>query len=113
MPKHDNDDRTDDVIILVDFGDGHLLQVDSDDLSPDELARIGKKSAEAVDKAFDTIRWIAKKAKSTLKNLNNKPDEMELEFGIAVTAKAGMLVFEGTGEFHIKARLVWKNSGSR
>lgn len=103
-------EQTDDVIILVDFGDGHLRQAADHDISDKDLLRIDKKSREAVNKAFDTIKWVAQKADSTLKNLHEQPDEVELEFGIAITTKAGVMVLQDEAGFHIKAKLVWKKS---
>lgn len=100
------------VAILVDFGGGRLTQVDADGMSDEELESVSEESREAVNNALNTLKWVAGRAKTALDNMSEKPDEMELEFGIAITTKAGVLVLQSEAEFHIKAKLVWKNDKS-
>ena len=105
-------DYENDIVILVDFGDGKMKRVTNDD----DIPELNKESQKAVQKAFDTVKWVAKQATNTLDNLDKlhqKPDEMELEFGIAITTKAGVLVMQGEAEFHIKAKLVWKKESTK
>jgi hypothetical protein len=105
------ENNVEDVVVLVDFGDGQLREVaDDDELSEADLAKLGRKSKDAVSEALATITWVAKQAKTVMGNLHDKPDEMELEFGIALTTKAGVIVLQGETQFHIKAKLVWKKT---
>lgn len=69
-----------------------------------------KVSKAAIKNALASIRWVAEGAKKVMENLHEQPDTMELEFGIKVTTKAGIIVAETHGEFHIKAKLIWNKS---
>jgi len=104
-----SNDNSNDLIVLVDFGGGQMRDVADDELSDEDLEHLGGKSKEAVQNSLKTIEWVANNAKGMLDKLHNKPHQMELEFGIAVSAKAGVLVLNGESNFHIKAKLIWKN----
>ena len=101
-------ENNDDVMIFVDF-------IDDDDTETMQVSRRNpgersKKSKEAIENALEGIAWVADGAKKVMKNVHNKPESMELEFGIKITTKAGILVAGTEGEFHIKAKLVWKKA---
>lgn len=103
----------DDILILVDFGDGYMRDVaNGDEPDPKELEDLDDRSRKAVDTALKTVRWVAAKSKAAIDAMVDQPDEVELEFGIQIGTKAGVLVMQGTADFHIKARLVYKKGGS-
>ena len=105
-----NDDN---LIILVDFDEPGLEQVSLlDDISEAAI----EKSKAAIANALDVITWVGEKAKAALDAAHHRPDTAELEFGIKVGSKAGVLVSQADSEFHIKAKLIWnkpKEQGSR
>ena len=100
-----SDDNT---LVLVDFVDerGQLRRVTNE--SEEDLAQLSGKSRDAVEKTLSTIDWVATKAKAMLDNATDKPDEVTLEFGISISTKAGVIVMQAEGEFHIKATITWK-----
>ena len=99
----------DKVLVLVEFDDGGTLRkAGKYDVNPAELAHLSQRSREAVENALNTIDWIAKKAHMLIGTADDSPDEVELEFGIEITAKAGMLVVQADSKFHIKAKVIWK-----
>ena len=103
----------DKVLVLVDFDDGGTVRkAGKYDVNPAELVRLSERSREAVENALNTIDWVAKKAHTLIGNADDSPDEVELEFGIEITAKAGMLVVQADSKFHIKAKVVWKKGGN-
>ncbi|MDQ3933899.1 MAG: hypothetical protein M3340_04630 [Actinomycetota bacterium] len=72
--------------------------------SPEELA---KRSGEALDNAMGTIRGVAAKTKAGIDSIVDKPDEVEVSFGITLTAEAGALVAKVGGEATLQVTLAW------
>jgi len=73
--------------------------------SPEQLAR---DSAEALDRAMATIREMARKTKASIDGLVSKPDELEITFGVKLTAEAGAIVTKVGGEATLQVKLAWK-----
>ncbi|NEP11513.1 MAG: hypothetical protein F6K14_15140 [Symploca sp. SIO2C1] len=74
-------------------------------LTPEALAQ---KSTRAVDKAMGMIRAMAKRTIGTLDTLSNKPNQVELEFGIKFNTEADALIAKTGTEANIKVKMVWK-----
>ncbi len=77
-------------------------------ISTEELA---EKSKVAVDIAMSTMRAMANKAVKTIKKikLSERPDKVELVFGITLDAEAGALVAKAGAEAAIKVTMTWEN----
>jgi Trypsin-co-occurring domain 1 len=74
---------------------------------PEELAQA---SAEAMDRAMDTVRAMAERTKKAVESLDAKPDDIEVTFGIKLTAEAGALIAKVGGEAQLEVKLAWKTS---
>lgn len=92
--------------ILVQFSEARGMQPVS--LSGAELA---EKSAEALDKAMDTIRQMSNRVVSTFKDINlmDRPAQVEVEFGLTLDAEAGALIAKVGTQAGFKVKLVWKH----
>lgn len=73
-------------------------------------ADLAKASAEALDKAMDTIRAMATRTKETVDSLDCRPDDIEVTFGIKLTAEAGAIISKVGGEAALQVKLAWKRS---
>lgn len=111
----EQNDNFNDVVVLVDLEgskQGRVRQVTrgGKDVSPEEISKLSGKSKDAVTNALGTIGWVAKQARATLNGLDisERPAQMELEFGIQITAEAGVIVAKTETQIHITAKLVWK-----
>ena len=93
------------ITVLVDFEDGEIKQVAR--MPAEQLAKLREKSEQAVEQALDMIGWVADKAKVMLDKSHDRPDTVELEFGIRLGTKAGAIVLQGEADFHIKATVIW------
>jgi hypothetical protein len=102
-----NDDN---LIILVDFDEPGMAEVS---LVGDLSETAVEKSKAAIANALRVVTWVGEKAKAALDAAHDRPDEAELEFGIKVGSRAGVLVSQADSEFHIKARLVWKKPAAQ
>lgn len=65
------------------------------------------KATKSFDKALDSVRAIANKAKNTFKDIADSPDEISLEMGIKITAEAGAVLAAVGGEVHFKIEIKW------
>jgi hypothetical protein len=66
-----------------------------------------KKSIEVMDKAMDTIHKMADKVNNTIQMLENRPDHVEMEFGIKFDAEIGAIVAKVTTEASMTIKMVW------
>lgn len=94
----------DEFVILVDFDEPGMRELGITEITQ----AVEEQSRQAIDNALKAITWIAEKTKAALDAAHQRPDKAEIEFGIKVGTKAGILVSEADAEFHIKAKLVWK-----
>lgn len=105
------------IMVLVDFGEGFEDLEEEDEMVEtsvfssiaERLSNRAGKSRESIATSLNVIGWVSQKAKATIDGLTDKPDTVELEFGIKVGSKAGMLVAQADAEFHIKAKVIWTN----
>jgi hypothetical protein len=93
--------------------------VETDDTVPAQgLGRvsIGGVVAEGATEAFDTvlaqIRPIASSVMREVTNAGPEADEIEVEFGIKLTAAAGVALARAAGEGHCKISLKWARKSS-
>ncbi|MBK8031373.1 MAG: hypothetical protein IPK17_18155 [Chloroflexi bacterium] len=91
------------VSILVEYDEPGWEQVGINDFGKDQV----EQAKVAVDNALNVVRWMAEKAREMLDAAHDRPDTVELEFGIKVGSKAGILVAQADVEAHIKAKVVW------
>ncbi len=71
-----------------------------------------EKSAQALDKAMSTIREMGQLVSETVKSINvaDRPNKVELEFGLKLDAEAGALVAKASAESSFKVVLTWARS---
>jgi hypothetical protein len=72
--------------------------------SEDELAQ---RSAAAIDNAMATIKRMGERLQQTLAEMDSKPESLEVNFGIKLTAEAGALISKVGGEAALNVKLVW------
>ena len=92
--------------ILVDFtpapGVRGVARISKEDLA--------EKSKVAVDVAMSTMQSMANKAVTAIKKIrvSERPDKVELEFGIKLDAEADALVAKVGTEAAIKVTMTWE-----
>ena len=77
--------------------------------SPTKKPDLVKKSNEAIGKAMATIRNMASELNSTIQTIENRPNNVEMEFGIKFDIEVGAIVAKVTTEGSMKVKLVWNN----
>jgi hypothetical protein len=102
MPENET---AQDITILVEFPDRPGVRAVSLKDSAEELA---EKSAQALDKAMDTVRGMAVRSVKAVKDLTDPPDNIEVEFGIKLDAEAGAMVAKAGTEASFNVTLSWQ-----
>ncbi|MFD0063338.1 CU044_2847 family protein [Streptomyces sp. NPDC056690] len=74
------------------------------------VSRGGLPTAQAVgtfESALDGARAAAESALRVLREGPLKPDGVEIEFGVKMSAEAGAVIAKGTAEGHLVVKLSW------
>ncbi len=98
-------DAGEELPILVEFTPRPGVRQVSLSLAPEELAG---KSALALDRAMSTIRQMAKRVTDAVDKVADKPDKVELEFGLKLDAEAGAYIAKASTEAGFKVVLTWE-----
>jgi hypothetical protein len=67
-----------------------------------------RRASETLESALAHARDAADVALRQFQDLATRPDEVELEFGVILTAEAGAVLARSTAEAHLTVRLAWK-----
>jgi hypothetical protein len=94
-----------DLPILVEFSPRPGVRQVSLSMAPEELAG---KSALALDRAMSTVRQMAKRVTDAVDKITDKPDKVEVEFGLKLDAEAGAYIAKASTEAGFKVMLTWE-----
>lgn len=104
---------------LVEFPseDGQVIVVEVEDTVTGGTARRGlspsaiiERAETSFDEAMDRARPIASGIISKLRSLSDPPDEVEVEFGLSLSAQAGAVLAAASTDAHYKVTLTWRRS---
>lgn len=98
---------------LIEFADGITVEVDDKESGP--VTRSGAGGSEKSDKtdqrfqdALARVKPIAEGVIGKLRDLTVTPDEVNVEFGVKLSAKAGVILASADSEANFKISLKWK-----
>ncbi len=74
---------------------------------PDEVV---ERSEKALASAMNAIHNMARRVKTTIDAISDRPDTVEVTFGLKLTAGAGALIASAETEASINVKLGWKKS---
>mgnify|MGYP001796274817 CR=1 FL=1 len=90
-----------------------LAEIDA----PDDDGRVGLHPTEIIedakltfDQALENVKPMATKIIEKLRTLNHPADEVEVKFGIKLTAEAGAIIATAGGEVNYEITLKWSNN---
>jgi hypothetical protein len=91
-----------------------LVQFPEDDAELTNFAALEERSQRAIAKATETIHAMASKVTETIKNikLSERPHEIEVQFGIELSAEAGALVAHASTTASIIVKLKWERTNA-
>ncbi|MCO5995020.1 CU044_2847 family protein [Actinoallomurus rhizosphaericola] len=70
------------------------------------------KLPEAFTEGLDRVQRFAGEVLDRMRNSAEPPDVIAVEFGLKLTAKAGVVVAESTAEAHLKVTAEWHRNGA-
>ncbi len=106
---------------LVEFpmesGDTILVEIEGEEpegmveaAAPGEVIRNVQQTFE---EALGKIRPVAQAVINKLKGLSEPPDEIEVEFGLKLDAKAGTILASASAEANIAVSMTWRRPSSK
>jgi Trypsin-co-occurring domain 1 len=95
-------DKQQDELILVEFAQRPGLQQVA--LTPVELAQ---RSAAAINKAMAIIHQMGDRLQGTVASMAQRPDEMQVSFGLKFDAEAGAFIAKTGVEASLNVTLTW------
>lgn len=91
--------------------DGALVVVEGlDDESGARLVSRGdgpERAARTFEGALDGVRAAAESALRVFRDGSLRPDAVEIEFGVKLSAEAGAVIAKGSAETHLVVKLSW------
>jgi hypothetical protein len=93
-------------------GGGSILvaQAQGDPRGPVRAGHRGDAIADATETLQQSLETIRRGARAVLDGLRETaPDEIEVEFGIMLTAQAGAVIAKAGSECHLTVTLTWKS----
>jgi hypothetical protein len=102
---------------LVEFPlqDGGTILVQVDEPVPEggivkaaSAGEVLEKAEQSFEDALDRIKPAAATIISRLRGLSDPPDEIEVEFGLTLNAKAGAFIAAAGAEANYTVKLTWK-----
>ncbi|MGY3676483.1 CU044_2847 family protein [Streptomyces sp. TE33382] len=77
---------------------------------PVKAGRVGDALQDVPGTLRESLAPVRETARTVLEELRQAgPEEVEVEFGVNVSAKAGAVIAKGDVAVHLKVRLTWKN----
>ena len=92
-------------------GDSILVEVDEPALIDDRIGlrdEVVQKATQTFESALDKVRPVANVILNKIRNLHQPADEVEVKFGIKISAELGAVVASGSGEVNYEITLKWK-----
>jgi hypothetical protein len=105
-------------LVEFDAGDGSRIVVQVDDGNPEDpggLSRAGagdrvlRAAEQTWEQALTGMQAAAEGALNQLRRIDPPPDEVKVNFGIAVNGKVGALLVDTGADAHLKVEVTWKS----
>jgi inner membrane protein involved in colicin E2 resistance len=69
--------------------------------------RTVKEAKETFETALEGVKGVANSLHAQLSGMDIKPDSVSVEFGIKLSASAGVIIASGGGEANFKISMTW------
>ncbi len=70
-----------------------------------------ERASPSFEQAVKKIRPATEKVMATLRDLIQKPDEIEMEFGFSLSAGSGVIIVSASTQANYRVTLRWKGEG--
>lgn len=92
-------------------GDSILVEMDEPAVINDRISRrdqMVKKADQTFESALEKVQPIANVILTKVRSLHQPADEVEVKFGIKVSAELGAIIASGSSEVNYEITLKWK-----
>jgi hypothetical protein len=102
--------------IEVPLEGGGTIRVEAD--APDGIVPAGRprevaaRANATLQETLDRLAPVTEKLRAVLSKLQDAPDKVTVEFGVKLSAEAGIVVAKGTSEANFAIRLEWGDAES-
>ncbi len=94
---------------------GASIYVEVDELIEDDRIALGDRfvqtAQQTLDSAMESVKPLANTIMSKIKSLNEPADEVQVKFGIKMSAELGAVIASGNAEVNYEVTLKW-NKGA-
>lgn len=102
-------------IVEFPLDDGGSILIEVDESAPtDDRISIGEQVAQTAQQSFESalekVKPVADTIMSKVRNLNDPADEVEVQFGIKMSAELGAVIASGNAEVNYQINLKWKKN---
>lgn len=98
----------------VDAENAVLVEVDLDEPEIGPASRAGdliRSATTSFDGALANVRTAASVALANFRDMDVRPDEIQLEFGLKLNAQAGAVIAKTGMDGHMQVTLTWRRTG--
>jgi hypothetical protein len=101
-------------LIEYDTADGNVIVIELDEPESEGMVRasragdIAEKARQTFEEAVARIKPATNAIITQLRDLAEAPDEIDVEFGIKLSVKAGAIIASTDAEANFKVALKWK-----
>ncbi|WP_144440851.1 CU044_2847 family protein [Streptomyces roseifaciens] len=91
------------------------MEVEVDPAGVDRVSRAGDviaTAAESLQEAVGRIRPVAEAFLSGVRDMTRMPEELTVEFGVKLTAEAGVVIAKAASEGHFTVSMKWNHATS-
>jgi hypothetical protein len=99
-------------LVEFEFADGGRVIAEIDDHEPgvERASRVAdevRKATASLEQSFGQVQEFTVTALDRLRGLAERPDSLELGFGIRLNARAGAVLASTEAEGHLQVKLTW------
>ncbi|MDT0343275.1 CU044_2847 family protein [Streptomyces litchfieldiae] len=96
--------------VPLDGGGAILFEADPDLTGPVKAGRVGEAVRDLPHTLRGALAPVRDTARTVLEQLREAgPDEVEVEFGVDLSAEAGVVVTKSQAAVHLKVRVLWRS----
>ncbi|MFI0980438.1 CU044_2847 family protein [Streptomyces sp. NPDC021093] len=97
------------VRVPLDGGGAVLFEAAPELAGPVKAGRFGDAVREFPQTLQQALEPVGDAARAVLDQMRRaRPDEIEIEFGVDLSAQAGAVITKGESKVHLKVRVLWK-----
>src|SRR4028119_1463686 len=95
----------------LESGDSVLVEVNEPDNSDDRISikdELTHKAQQTFEAALERVKPVASAIMTKVRSLNEPADEVEVKFGLKMSAELGAVIASGSAEVNYEVTLKWQ-----